>query len=110
MGKLSISRVKPGRALSESEIDIVGLFQVKSKKEREIEACLNFRPLAPVSSDPEDYTADTTAHFLIRPSLKGILEPNVCNERLLLCDRWKLRMTQCGKWLRHFGRCGNQTI
>ncbi|GFU57372.1 integrase catalytic domain-containing protein [Trichonephila clavipes] len=62
----------------------------------EIEACLNSRPLVPVSSDPEDCTAITSAHFLIGTSLKGIPEPDFCNKRISLCDRWKQlqQMTQ----------------
>lgn len=51
----------------------------------QIEACLNSRPLYPVSDDPNDLTPLTPAHFLIGESLMSIPEPNLVNvnERLL---------------------------
>lgn len=56
----------------------------------EIEACLNSRPLVPVSSDPDDYSAISPAHFLIGTTLKGFPEPDVSEEKISLYDRWKL--------------------
>lgn len=41
----------------------------------QIEACLNSRPLAPLTSDPDDLTALTPGHFLIGDSL--LSPPNV---------------------------------
>ncbi|GFU65721.1 integrase catalytic domain-containing protein [Trichonephila clavipes] len=55
----------------------------------EIEACQNSRPLVLVSSDSKDCTAITPAP-IIGTSLKGVPEPNLCNKRISLCDRWKL--------------------
>nr|CAI5839655.1 unnamed protein product [Callosobruchus analis] len=56
----------------------------------QIEACLNSRPLTPLSNDPSDYLPLTPAHFLIGDSLASIPQADVRNEnpnRLLdICD------------------------
>ncbi|UYV60129.1 ASAP1 [Cordylochernes scorpioides] len=54
----------------------------------QIESCLNSRPLAPLSSDPNDYEALTPAHFLIGSSFSEI--PTSNSEVLNLQTRWKL--------------------
>ncbi|XP_029177497.1 uncharacterized protein LOC114945435, partial [Nylanderia fulva] len=41
----------------------------------QIEACLNSRPLYPLSNDPNDYTAITPGHFLIGESPVNVPEP-----------------------------------
>ena len=55
-----------------------------------IESCLNSRPIAPVSNDPEDFSYLTPGHFLIGTSLTSIPEPYVefiAENRL---TRWQL--------------------
>ncbi|GFT25909.1 integrase catalytic domain-containing protein [Trichonephila clavipes] len=42
----------------------------------QIEACLNSRPLAPISNDPNDLSALTPGHFIIERPSTSILEPN----------------------------------
>ena len=42
-----------------------------------IESCLNSRPIAPLSNDPEDFSYLTPGHFLIRTPLTSIPEPSV---------------------------------
>ncbi|UYV61147.1 hypothetical protein LAZ67_1003576 [Cordylochernes scorpioides] len=54
----------------------------------QIESCLNSRPLAPLSSEPNDYEALTPAHFLIGSSFSEI--PTSNSEVLNLQTRWKL--------------------
>lgn len=44
---------------------------------KQVEACLNSRPLSPLSTDPNDLTPLTPGHFLIGDSLLAILEPDL---------------------------------
>lgn len=56
----------------------------------QIEAVLNSRPLCPLSSDPNDLTAITPAHFLIGSSLAAMPEPNYTETPLNRLNRWQL--------------------
>ena len=62
-----------------------------------IEACLNSRPISPISDDPTDLEALTPAHFLIGRSLLSLPEDSLESEKILLCQRWKLvsQMRDC---------------
>ncbi|XP_029178513.1 uncharacterized protein LOC114946230 [Nylanderia fulva] len=46
----------------------------------QIEACLNSRPLQPLSDDPEDVAAFTPGHFLIGSALSAVPEPSLERE------------------------------
>ncbi|XP_030765508.1 uncharacterized protein LOC115889598 [Sitophilus oryzae] len=43
----------------------------------QVEACLNSRPLSPLSSDPDDLTPLTPGYFLIGSSLVAVPEPDL---------------------------------
>lgn len=60
----------------------------------QIEACLNSRPLTPLTSDPADLTALTPGHFLIGDSLKALPAAEI--DRISLRTRWHVveRMVQ----------------
>ncbi|UYV83498.1 hypothetical protein LAZ67_23001235 [Cordylochernes scorpioides] len=60
----------------------------------QIEACLNSRPLGPISSDPNDLAVLTPAHFLLTSSSYCVPEEDLLNVQLL--PRWKMvqRMVQ----------------
>ncbi|XP_055543756.1 uncharacterized protein LOC129729270 [Wyeomyia smithii] len=71
----------------------------------QIEACLNSRPLTPLSSDPNDLAVLTPGHFLVQRPLISIAEPNleeIPENRLSLWQRsqsfvqtiWKKWSTQ----------------
>ena len=66
----------------------------------QIEACLNSRPLVPLTSDEEGLEALTPGHFLIGRALEALPESNFSlNSRdLLLLRRWEL----CQAVVRHF--------
>ena len=54
-----------------------------------IEACLNSRPLLPLSDDPNDLTALTPGHFLIGRPLKSTPEPSLINTQQNRLSRWQ---------------------
>lgn len=56
----------------------------------QIEACLNSRPLTPISSDSTDLQALTPGHFIIGAPLLEIPEPSSPPKQLLLSSRWQL--------------------
>lgn len=55
-----------------------------------IEACLNSRPLHPLSADPSDLSALTPGHFLIGSALTSIPEPSLLNVKRHCLSRWQL--------------------
>jgi len=84
----------------------------------QIEACLNSRPLTPISSDPNDLQALTPGHFLVGGPLKSIPDTDLSAEPMNTLTRWQLlqklqqhfwhrwqaeylsRMQQRPKWLK----------
>ncbi|XP_011311720.1 uncharacterized protein [Fopius arisanus] len=56
----------------------------------QIEACLNSRPITPMSDDPEDLQALTPGHFLIGEPLQLIPEPSYINKNPNRLQRWNL--------------------
>lgn len=54
-----------------------------------IEACLNSRPLSPMSDNPSDLCALTPGHFLIGNSLLSPPEPNFAEHSLSYANRWQ---------------------
>jgi hypothetical protein len=55
-----------------------------------IEACLNSRPLVPMSNDPNDLTAITPGHFLIGEALTAPLEPDLTELKINQLSRHQL--------------------
>jgi len=55
----------------------------------QIEACLNSRPITPMSSEPSDAEALTPAHFLIGGAMTLPPEPDLSNENIGHLRRWK---------------------
>ncbi|CAG7724745.1 unnamed protein product [Allacma fusca] len=55
-----------------------------------IEACLNSRPLSPMSTDPSDLNALTPGHFLVGDSLVAIPGESLTGVPMNRLDRWQL--------------------
>lgn len=55
----------------------------------QIEACLNSRPLTPLSTDPFDLSVLTPGHFLIGDSLSALPKPELSNLTNNLLSRWQ---------------------
>lgn len=58
-----------------------------------IEACLNSRPITPLSNDPSDLSALTPGHFIIGRSLTSLPEPDLVDMPANRLHRWQ-RTTQ----------------
>ncbi|GFW47452.1 integrase catalytic domain-containing protein [Trichonephila clavipes] len=58
----------------------------------QIEACINSRPLYPLSSDPKDLQVLTPGHFLIGCPLLELPDHNLTNQSLSIHSRWSLLM------------------
>ena len=56
----------------------------------QIEACLNSRPLQPLSDDPDDISALTPGHFLIGAALLSVPDPPVAGVAPNRLSRWHL--------------------
>ncbi|XP_062537729.1 uncharacterized protein LOC134206065 [Armigeres subalbatus] len=56
----------------------------------QVEACLNSRPLCPLSTNPDNYDALTPGHFLVGQPLNLIPEPDVRHISVNRLDKWQL--------------------
>ncbi|XP_025992254.2 uncharacterized protein LOC105204996 [Solenopsis invicta] len=55
----------------------------------QIEACLNSRPISPLSSDPSDLLPLTPGHFLIGGPLTSLPEVDLSHIKINRLDRWE---------------------
>ncbi|CAG7723611.1 unnamed protein product [Allacma fusca] len=84
------------RVIGNVVLDFEQMYTVLTK----IEACLNSRPLCPMSSDPGDLTALTPAHFLIGEPISGIPDEDLQEVPMNRLSKWQ--MTQ--RISQHFWR------
>lgn len=55
-----------------------------------IEACLNFRPLHPLSSDPKNLNPLTPGHFLTGGPTTDLIHPDVIDVKVSRLSRFQL--------------------
>lgn len=71
-----------------------------------MKACLNSRPLLPLSDDPEDPAALTPGHFLIGKPLLAVPEPSLEELPVSRLSRWQLvqqiQQHFCRRWSREY--------
>ncbi|XP_041452005.1 uncharacterized protein LOC121405395 [Drosophila obscura] len=67
-----------------------------------IEACLNSRPISPMSEDPNDPLALSPGHFLIGGPLLSVAEPEIKESASSILNRWQhlqaLNQQFCSRW------------
>ncbi|CAG7786005.1 unnamed protein product [Allacma fusca] len=66
----------------------------------QVESCVNSRPLAPLSCNPEDLSALTPGHFLIGAPLNALPEHDLTDIKLNRLSRWQ----HCQQLAQHFWR------
>ncbi|XP_070075733.1 uncharacterized protein [Drosophila takahashii] len=67
-----------------------------------IEACLNSRPISPMSEDPTDLVALSPGHFLVGGPLLSVAEPEIKENPISILNRWRrlkaLHQQFCLRW------------
>ncbi|XP_058449054.1 uncharacterized protein LOC131429015 [Malaya genurostris] len=76
--------------LNRVTLDVILTQEEMSTTVAQIEACLNSRPLTPISNDPTDLEALTPGHFLIGAPLQSLPEPDLCSLSVNRLSRWQL--------------------
>ncbi|GFY37846.1 integrase catalytic domain-containing protein [Trichonephila inaurata madagascariensis] len=68
----------------------------------QIEAVLNFRPLSPLSPDPNDFNPLTVGHFLTGNTISSFPEPYTASDSLSYHSRWKFIQSLRNKFWNHW--------
>ncbi|XP_036146422.1 uncharacterized protein LOC118646820 [Monomorium pharaonis] len=70
--------------------DTLFTFEKLSTALIQIEACLNSRPISPMSSDPSDLEPLTPGHFLVGGPLIRLPDPDISDVKINRLDRWEM--------------------
>jgi hypothetical protein len=73
------------RTIGQSILTVEEYFTITTK----VEAMLNSRPITPISSDPNDYSALTPAHFLVGSTLHSVPETCYTDKSPTQLRRWQ---------------------
>lgn len=74
------------RIIGETKLTYEEFFTITTQ----VEACLNSRPISPLSNDPNDPSPLTPGHFLTGGPLTAIPEPNFLEYKDNILSRWQL--------------------
>lgn len=103
MGGLWEAGVKSFKTLFfKSASSLKHTFEELSTLLSKIEACLNSRPISPMSEDPTDLLALSPGHFLVGGPLLSIAEPEIKERAMSILNRWQrvkaLHQQFCLRW------------
>ena len=103
MGGLWEAGVKSFKALFyKSTSTVKYTFEELSTLLAKIEACLNSRPISPMSEDSTDLLALTPGHFLTGGPLISVSEPEINEKATSILNRWQrlkaLHQQFCFRW------------
>ncbi|XP_058817033.1 uncharacterized protein LOC131680334 [Topomyia yanbarensis] len=76
--------------LNRVTLDVLLTQEEMSTTVAQIGACLNSRPLTPLSNDPSDLEVFTPGHFLIGAPLQSLPQPDLCSLSMNRLSRWQL--------------------
>ena len=98
--KLVKSQLK--RTIGEAKLTFEEMYTLLTR----IEACINSRPISPLSEDPQDLSPLTPSHFLIGDLLIAPIEVDVTNIKINRLSRWQyveqLRQQFWNRWHRDY--------
>ncbi|CAG7830613.1 unnamed protein product [Allacma fusca] len=102
MGGIREAAVKSKFHLSRVTGKSIMTFEEHATLLKEVEACLNSRPICVDPTDPDEPRTITPGHFLIGRPLKAVPEADVTTEKLHVLTRWQRQQQQKQQLWKHW--------